>query len=46
MPHNRLKRNREAINELETFLKLEPNSPDKIKIPKLIEKLKTFLGGK
>lgn len=38
--YNRLKRNQEAVRELETFLKLEPNSPDKAKIQELIEKLK------
>ena len=44
--YNHLKRNREAINELETYLKLEPNSPDKLKIQELIEKLKASTSGK
>ncbi len=38
--YNRLKRNPAAIDELEIYLKLEPESPDKIKIQRLIEKLK------
>lgn len=38
---NRLQRNREAIMELETFLKLEPNSPEKAKIQALIVKLRS-----
>jgi regulator of sirC expression with transglutaminase-like and TPR domain len=44
--YNHLKRNREAINEIETYLKLEPNSPDKTKIRELIEKLKACADGK
>lgn len=38
--YNRLNRNQSAIEELETFLKLEPNSPEKIKTQELIAKLK------
>jgi hypothetical protein len=38
--YNRLNRNQDAVNELETFLKLEPDSPDKKKIHDLIAKLK------
>jgi Carboxypeptidase regulatory-like domain/Tetratricopeptide repeat len=38
--YNRLNRNPAAINELEIYLKLEPESPDKIKIQRLIAKLK------
>jgi tetratricopeptide (TPR) repeat protein len=38
--YNRLNRNQAAINELEIYLKLEPDSPDKIKIQRLIAKLK------
>lgn len=39
--YNRLKRNQDAVRELETFLKLKPDSPEKAKIRELIEKLKT-----
>jgi len=39
--YNRLNRNQDTIEELETFLKLVPNSPDKNKIRDLIEKLRT-----
>lgn len=39
--YNRLNRNQDAIAELETFLKIEPKSPDKNKILDLIAKLKT-----
>jgi tetratricopeptide (TPR) repeat protein len=39
--YNRLNRNQDTIDELETFLKLVPNSPDKNKIQDLIEKLRT-----
>lgn len=38
---NKLKRNKEAAEELETYLKIVPNSPDKGKIQELIAKLKT-----
>lgn len=38
--YNHLNRNQDAINELELYLKLEPESLDKIKIQRLIEKLK------
>ena len=39
--YNRLNRNQDTIDELETFLKLVPDSPDKNKIRDLIEKLRT-----
>jgi tetratricopeptide (TPR) repeat protein len=39
--YNRLNRTQDTINELETFLKLVPDSPDKNKIRDLIAKLKT-----
>ena len=39
--YNRLNRNQDNINELETFLKLVPDSPDKNKIRDLIAKLKS-----
>jgi tetratricopeptide (TPR) repeat protein len=39
--YNRLNRNQDTINELETFLKLVPDSPDKNKIRDTIAKLKT-----
>ncbi len=38
---NKLKRNSEAADELETYLKILPNSPDKKKIQDLISKLRT-----
>jgi tetratricopeptide (TPR) repeat protein len=38
--YNRLKRNSEAAAELETYIKANPNSPDKKKIQDLIKKLK------
>ncbi|MFN7929596.1 MAG: carboxypeptidase regulatory-like domain-containing protein [Blastocatellia bacterium] len=38
---NRLNRNQETIEELETYLKLVPNSPDKKKIEEMLAKLKT-----
>lgn len=38
--YNKMNRNLEAANELETFLKLEPNSPNKVKIQELISKLR------
>ena len=34
--YNKLKRNQEAADELETYLKLQPNSPDREKIEDLI----------
>lgn len=37
---NKLKRNTEAADELETYLKILPNSPDKKKIQDLIAKLR------
>lgn len=37
---NRLDKNTAAIDELEMYLKLEPKSPDKVKIKELIAKLK------
>jgi tetratricopeptide (TPR) repeat protein len=39
--YNRLERTQDTINELETFLKLVPDSPDKNKIRDLIAKLKS-----
>src|SRR2546425_1238365 len=39
--YNRLNRTQDTINELETFLKLVPDSPDKNKIRDMIAKLKT-----
>ena len=39
--YNKLKRNEEAAKELETFLKISPDSPDKKKIQDLIAKLRT-----
>ena len=39
--YNRLKRNQETVDELEIFLKLVPDSPDKNKIRDMIAKLKT-----
>lgn len=38
--YNRLNRNQETVIELEIFLKLDPNSPDKKKVQEMIEKLK------
>ena len=38
--YNRLKRNEDTITELETFLKLVPDSPDKNRIKDMIAKLK------
>lgn len=40
LAYNRMNRNEDARNELETFLKLAPNSPDRPKIEELMEKLK------
>ncbi len=39
--YNKLKRNNEAAEELETYLKIKPDSPDKKKIEDLIAKLRT-----
>jgi tetratricopeptide (TPR) repeat protein len=39
--YNRLNRNQDTIDELETFLKLVPDSPDKNKIRDMIAKLRT-----
>lgn len=39
--YDKLKKNQEAVNALETFLKLDPNSPDKNKIKDYIAKLKS-----
>lgn len=39
--YNKLKRNQEAADELETYLKIQPDSPDKKKIEDLIGKLRT-----
>jgi len=44
--YNRLNRNQDAVNELETFLKLEPDSPDRKKIQDLIAKLKGSVNNK
>jgi hypothetical protein len=38
--YNRMSRNQDTIKELETYLKLEPNSKDKPKIKAMLEKLK------
>ncbi|HEX8564090.1 MAG TPA: tetratricopeptide repeat protein [Pyrinomonadaceae bacterium] len=38
--YNKLNRNKEATQELETYLKVSPNSPDKKKVEDLIGKLK------
>lgn len=39
--YNRLNRNQDTIEELETFMKLVPDSPDKNKIRDMIAKLRT-----
>jgi tetratricopeptide (TPR) repeat protein len=39
--YNRLNRNQDTVDELETFLKLVPDSPDKTKIQEMIARLKT-----
>ena len=39
--YNKLKRNQEAANELEAYLKILPDSPDKKKIEDLITKLRS-----
>ena len=44
--YNRLNRNQETIDELETFLRLVPDSPDKDKIRGMIAKLKTSVSKK
>jgi tetratricopeptide (TPR) repeat protein len=41
--YNRLNRNQETINELEAFLSLVPDSPDKNKIRDMIAKLRTSI---
>ena len=41
--YNRLNRNQDTINELEAFLLLVPDSPDKNKIRNMIAKLKTSI---
>ena len=38
--YNKLNRNQEAASELETYLKIYPDSPDKKKVQELIDKLK------
>lgn len=38
--YNKLKRNREAADELEAYLKIQPDSPDKKKVQDLIAKLR------
>lgn len=42
--YNRTNRNQMAIDELEGFLKLVPDAPEKVKIQELIQKLKTTAG--
>jgi tetratricopeptide (TPR) repeat protein len=44
--YNRLNRNQDTIRELETFLKLVPDSPDKNKIRDMIAKLKSAIDKK
>ena len=44
--YNRLNRNQDTINELEAFLKLVPDSPDKNKIQDMIAKLRTSVDKK
>src|SRR5215831_644548 len=44
--YNRLNRNQDTINELEAYLKLVPDSPDKHKIRDMIGKLKTAIDKK
>jgi tetratricopeptide (TPR) repeat protein len=44
--YNRLNRTQDTISELETFLKLEPDSPDKNKIRDMIAKLKASANNK
>lgn len=44
--YNKLNRNQAAVNELETYLKLKPDAPDKVKIQELIAKLKNSKAGK
>jgi tetratricopeptide (TPR) repeat protein len=44
--YNRLNRNQATINELEAFLKLVPDSPDKNKIRDMIAKLRTSIDKK
>ena len=44
--YNRLNRNQDTINELEAFLKLVPDSPDKNKIRDMIAKLRTSIDKK
>jgi tetratricopeptide (TPR) repeat protein len=39
--YNRMKRNKEAVTELETFLKNQPDAPNKKEVLDLIEKLKS-----
>lgn len=39
--YNKLERNKEAAAELETYLKIQPNSPNKKEVEDLIGKLKT-----
>jgi len=41
--YNRLNRNQDTINELEAYLKLVPDSPDKNKIRDMIAKLRTSI---
>ena len=44
--YNRTNRNQDAVSELKTYLKLEPDSPDRKKIEDLIAKLKSSPEGK
>jgi tetratricopeptide (TPR) repeat protein len=44
--YNRLNRNQDTINELEAFLKLVPDSPDKDKIRDMIAKLRSSIDKK
>ena len=44
--YNRLKRNQDTISELEAFLKLVPDSPDKDKIRDMIAKLRSSIDKK
>lgn len=39
--YNRTAKNQQAISELQTYLKLNPNSPDRKNVEQLIEKLKS-----
>lgn len=43
--YNKLKRNKQAADELQTYLKIYPDSPDRKKVEDLIAKLKTSKDG-